>query len=108
MIKKLLLVYVDNICVQNELFPSEADEPPPGDVAGIEGCREWAEFWMVDGVGSFLPFLFVAICICILLIRWLSSITIQSQKSVTYIAPWKLIVRQWGDPGLLLLLNNAL
>ena len=41
---------LDNICVQNQLFPSEADEPPPGDVAGIEGCREWAQFWMVDGV----------------------------------------------------------
>ena len=53
---------LDNICVQNQLFPSEADEPPPGDVAGIEGCREWAEFWMVDRV-AFLHYDFDVICI---------------------------------------------
>ena len=57
---------LDNICVQNQLFPSEADEPPPGDVAGIEGCREWAEFWMVDGVVLFHCDV-EAICICICL-----------------------------------------
>ena len=52
---------LDNICVQNQLFPSEADEPPPGDVAGIEGCREWAEFWMVDGVALFHCYLYLCL-----------------------------------------------
>ena len=60
--------------------------------------------------GSFLPLRFWTILYFYLLVRWLSSTSIQSQRSVSSIAPWKPIVSQWGDPvpRLLPLLINAL
>ena len=65
----------------------------------------------VDGWrGSILPLRFWSILYLYLLVRWLSSTSIQSQRSVSSIAPWKPIVSQWGDPvpRLLPLLINAL
>ena len=84
--------------------------------------RIWASAWrsreqrevsrvcrvLDDWRGSFLPLRFWTILYLYLLVRWLSSTSIQSQRSVSSIAPWKLIVSQLGDPRLLPLLINAL
>ena len=42
------------ICsIDNHYSSSEADEPSPGDIGSIEGCRLWAELWMDDGAAFF-------------------------------------------------------
>ena len=45
-----------DICQNTILYQvssSEADEPSPGAVSSIEGCRFWAELWMDDGAAFF-------------------------------------------------------
>ena len=42
------------ICsIDNYNSSTETDEPSPGAVSSIEGCRLWAELWMDDGAAFF-------------------------------------------------------
>ena len=49
-----MYIYVsENSFHWHQVLSSEADEPSPGAVLGIEECRLWAELWMDDGAAFF-------------------------------------------------------